>query len=100
MPSAPDIDTDTRYPIPAVNTLPDAPFSSLQFAYLDRFPPPLLHCSQGMVRLAALYSATFGPARKLFAPWMKARKSPPWKTVGKKKESNMDKTLTIIKQQL
>lgn len=89
-----------RYAIPAVDTLPDVPFSILQFAYLDCFPPPLLHCSQGMVLLAALYSATFGPARKLFAPWMKAGKSPPWKTVGEKKESNMDKKLTIIKQQL
>ena len=126
MPSAPDIDTDTRYPIPdircrylirfslryysnavsldlnaicsrhryqypipAVDTLPDVPFSILQFAYVDRFPPPLLHCFQGMVLLAALYSATFGPARKLFAPWMKAGKSPPWKTVGKKKRINI-----------
>ena len=75
-----------QYPIPAVDTLPDVPFSILQFAYVDRFPPPLLHCSQGMVLLAALYSATFGPAKKLFAPWMKAGKSPPWKTVGKKRE--------------
>ena len=76
-----------QYPIPAVDTLPDVPFSILQFAYVDRFPPPLLHCFQGMVLLAALYSATFGPARKLFAPWMKAGKSPPWKTVGKKKKN-------------
>ena len=81
-----------RYPIPAVDTLPDVPFSILQFAYLDRFPPLLLHCSQGMVLLVALYSATFGPARKLFAPWMKAGKSPPWKTVGKKKNQTWTKS--------
>lgn len=139
MPSAPDIDTDTRYPIPDTRyplsipyqvflmllqqcciTGPKCHLLPISIPIRDTRCRYLARCSffHSSICLSGLFSSSsssllprngssccfilchFWTSEETFRALDESREVPTLEDCGGKKESNMDKKLTIIKQQL